>query len=73
MTSATAVVRSETSLKKRTGEPLNDGHRTLDYFARLTRPWTALVQVPFCSAFQAVPFLTCKRADRSLWASVLCC
>eukprot|EP00971_Amphidinium_carterae_P214424 4255322-Amphidinium_carterae.2 len=34
MTSATAVVQTGTSLRKRTGEPLNDGHRTLDYFAR---------------------------------------
>eukprot|EP00971_Amphidinium_carterae_P150927 2992801-Amphidinium_carterae.1 len=33
MTSATAVVRTETSLKKRTGKPLDDSHRTLDYFA----------------------------------------
>eukprot|EP00971_Amphidinium_carterae_P156383 3100176-Amphidinium_carterae.1 len=33
MTSATAVVQTGTSLRKRTGEPLDDGHRTLDYFA----------------------------------------
>eukprot|EP00971_Amphidinium_carterae_P019846 391009-Amphidinium_carterae.1 len=31
MTSATAVVQTGTSLRKRTGEPLEDGHRTLDY------------------------------------------
>eukprot|EP00971_Amphidinium_carterae_P162733 3226477-Amphidinium_carterae.1 len=36
MTSATAVVRSGTSVRKRTGEPLDDGHRTLDYFAQKT-------------------------------------
>eukprot|EP00971_Amphidinium_carterae_P263765 5233194-Amphidinium_carterae.1 len=33
MTSATAVVQTETSLKKQTGKPLDDGHRTLNYFA----------------------------------------
>eukprot|EP00971_Amphidinium_carterae_P275542 5467613-Amphidinium_carterae.1 len=33
MTSATAVVRAGTSLRKRTGAPLDDGHRTLNHFA----------------------------------------
>eukprot|EP00971_Amphidinium_carterae_P131131 2597601-Amphidinium_carterae.1 len=33
MSSATAVARAGTSLRKRTGEPLGDGQRTLEHFA----------------------------------------
>eukprot|EP00971_Amphidinium_carterae_P318419 6329060-Amphidinium_carterae.1 len=42
MTSATAVVRAGTSLRKRTGEPLDDGHRTLNHFADCCRQFMTM-------------------------------
>eukprot|EP00971_Amphidinium_carterae_P136590 2706352-Amphidinium_carterae.1 len=63
MTSATAVVRAGTSLRKRTGEPLDDGHRTLDRFAGYEPNKTDKVDLPDYSRFR----FTRPEHVRRLW------
>eukprot|EP00971_Amphidinium_carterae_P185321 3679696-Amphidinium_carterae.3 len=79
MSSAMAVVRAGTSLRKRTGEPLDDGQRTLNHFALWANHFRGVVVLEACKllvdalnpllplfSFRGHALLSCDQRRRGL-------